>query len=164
MVVYHGSNVEVREPRVIRPNRTLDFGNGFYTTANHAQAADFALRVTGNRNSGIATVNVFEVDENLAFDMCNALKFPMVTDAWLDFVADNRMGIYSGPEYDLVFGPVANDDVYETLQLYVNGAISRDYAMERLKVKELFNQLVFKTDRALTFLRFVRAEVVDERR
>jgi hypothetical protein len=104
------------------------------------------------------------VDEELAFDLCNGLRFPGVVDAWLDFVADNRMGVYSGPEYDLVFGPVANDDVYETLQLYVNGAISREYTMERLKVKELFNQLVFKTDRALAFLRFVRAEVVDERK
>ena len=164
MVVYHGSNVEVRTPRIIRPNRTLDFGNGFYTTTNHDQAADFARRVTGNRNSGIATVNVFEVNEELAFDLCNGLRFPGVVDAWLDFVADNRMGVYSGPEYDLVFGPVANDDVYETLQLYVNGAISREYTMERLKVKELFNQLVFKTDRALAFLRFIRSEVVDERK
>jgi hypothetical protein len=86
-----------------------------------------------------------------------------VVDAWLDFVADNRMGLYSGPGYDLVFGPVANDDVYETLQLYVNGAISRDYAMQRLKVKELYNQMVFKSARALSFLRFLSAEVVDER-
>ena len=164
MIVYHGSNVEVRTPRIIRPNRTLDFGNGFYTTTNHGQAVDFARRVTVNRNIGIATVNVFEVNEKLAFDLCNGLRFQGVVDAWLDFVADNRMGVYSGPEYDLVSGPVANDDVYETLQLYVNGAISREYTMERLKVKELFNQLVFKTDRALAFLRFVRAEVVDERK
>lgn len=163
MKLYHGSNVEVRKPRIISPNRTLDFGNGFYTTTNHAQAVDFALRVTRNRNSGVATVNVFEIDEDNAFDLCNALKFPGVVDAWLDFVADNRMGLYSGPGYDLVFGPVANDDVYETLQLYVNGAISRDYAMQRLKVKELYNQMVFKSARALSFLRFLSAEVVDER-
>jgi hypothetical protein len=75
MKLYHGSNVEVRKPRIISPNRTLDFGNGFYTTTNHAQAVDFALRVTRNRNSGIATVNVFEIDEDNAFDLCNALKF-----------------------------------------------------------------------------------------
>ena len=37
MTVYHGSNVEVREPRIIKPNRTLDFGNGFYTTTNRLQ-------------------------------------------------------------------------------------------------------------------------------
>ena len=164
MTVYHGSNMEVREPRIIKPNRTLDFGNGFYTTTNYVQASDFARRVAGNRNSGTATVSVYEVNETLAFDMCDGIRFPGVVDAWLDFVAANRMGAYSGPEYDLVFGPVANDDVYETLQLYVNGAISREYAMERLKVKELFNQLVFKTVKSLSFLRFVRSEVVDERR
>ena len=163
MVVYHGSNVEVKAPHIMKPNRTLDFGKGFYTTTNHDQAVDFARRVTGNRGNGTATVNVFEIDVDLAFAMCNGLRFPGVVDAWLDFVADNRMGIYAGPEYDLVFGPVANDDVYETLQLYVNGAISRDYTMQRLKIKELFNQLVFKSDKALAFLKFVRAEVVDER-
>ena len=163
MTVYHGSNVEVREPRIIKPNRTLDFGNGFYTTTNHSQASDFARRVTMNRGKGIATVNVYEVNEALAFDMCDGWRFPGVGDAWLDFVSDNRMGVYSGPEYDLVFGPVANDDVYETLQLFVNGAISRSYVMERLKVKKLFNQLVFKTEKALAFIRFVRAEVVDAR-
>ena len=50
-----------------------------------------------------------------------------------------------------------------TAQLFVNGAISRSYVMERLKVKKLFNQLVFKTEKALAFIRFVRAEVVDAR-
>jgi len=163
ITLYHGSNVEVKTPRILAPNRTLDFGPGFYTTTNLAQATDFARRVVNNRRSGIATVSVFEVNENLAFDMCDTLKFSGVEDAWLDFVADNRMGLYCGPRYDLVWGPVANDDVYETLQLFVNGAISRSYAMERLKVKELYNQLVFKTDKALAFLRFVRMEVVDER-
>lgn len=164
MLVFHGSNVEVRNPRIINPNRTLDFGPGFYTTTNREQAVDFARRVATNRGVGVATVNIFEISEETAFELCDTLRFQGVDDAWLDFVADHRMGIWEGPEYDLVFGPVANDDVYETLQLYVNGAISRDYTMERLKVKELFNQLVFKNDKALGFLKFVKAEVVDERR
>ena len=160
MILYHGSNVEVREPQILKPNRTLDFGQGFYTTTNIEQAADFARRVTGNRGNGIATLNVYQIDESLAFDMCDTLRFPGVVDAWLDYVADHRLGLYKGPEYDLVFGPVANDDVYETLQLFFNGSISRDYTMQRLKVKELFNQLVFKSAKALAFLRFVRSEAV----
>jgi len=163
ITLYHGSNGEVRNPRILTPNRTLDFGSGFYTTTNLLQATDFARRVTQNRGNGTATVSVYETDENLAFDLCNTLRFAGVDDAWLDFVADHRTGLYCGPEYDLVFGPVANDDVYETLQLFVNGVISRSYAMERLKVKDLYNQLVFKTEKALAFLRFVRTEVVDER-
>ncbi len=161
MIVYHGSNVEVSEPRIVKSNRTLDFGPGFYTTTNEDQAKDFARRVTANRRSGKATLNVYEVNDAVAFEFCYVMRFPGVADAWLDFVADHRMGVYCGPEYDLVVGPVANDDVYETLQLFINGAISREYAMERLKVKRLYNQYVFKTDKSLPFLRFVRAEVLD---
>ena len=164
MIVYHGSNVEVKQPQILTPNRALDFGAGFYTTLNRDQATDFANKVFLRLGVGNPVLNTYEIDEQMAFPLCSVLRFDAPNDAWLDFVADNRMGVYSGPEYDLVFGPVANDDVYETLQLYVNGAISREYTMERLKVKELFNQLVFKTDRALAFLRFVRSEVVDERK
>ncbi len=160
MILYHGSNVEVREPRIMKSNRTLDFGSGFYTTTNRDQAADFARRVTGNRGYGVAKLNVYRLDETVAFDMCDALQFQGVCDAWLDYIADNRLGMYNGPAYDLVFGPVANDDVYETLQLYLNGSISRDYTMQRLKVKKLFNQLVFKSARSLGFLAFVKSEDV----
>ena len=163
MKLYHGSNVEVKVPQILKPNRELDFGNGFYTTTNLDQAIAFARRVTRNRGVGVATVSFYEIDEDVAFPLCNVVKFEGVCNSWLDFVCDNRDGSYCGPAYDFAFGPVANDDVYETLQLYVNGAISRAYTMERLKVKELFNQLVFKTDKALAFLRFIRAEVLDER-
>ena len=159
--LYHGSNVEVQTPQLVRSNRTLDFGPGFYTTTNRDQAVDFARRVTANRKAGVATLNIYEVDESVAFEFCDTLKFAGVTDAWLDYVADHRLGAYVGPKRDLVFGPVANDDVYETLQLYVNGAISREYTMQRLKVKELFNQLVFKSDKALVFLKFVGSEAVN---
>ncbi len=150
------------EPRIVKSNRTLDFGPGFYTTTNEDQAKDFARRVTANRRSGNATLNVYEVTDAVAFELCDVMRFLGVADAWLDFVTDHRMGVYCGPEYDLVVGPVANDDVYETLQLFINGAISREYAMERLKVKRLYNQYVFKTDKSLSFLRFIRAEVLDE--
>ena len=160
MRLYHGSNVEVKSPQIVKPNRTLDFGPGFYTTTNKQQAIDFAKRVTEIRGAGTATINVYDISESVAFDFCETLRFSGVNDAWLDFVADNRCGRYCGPRYDLVFGPVANDDVYETLQLFINGAISREYTMERLKVKSLFNQLVFKSAKALSFLRFERSEVV----
>lgn len=51
MTVYHGSNVEVKEPMILKPNRELDFGNGFYTTTNLEQAVAFAKRVTQNRGA-----------------------------------------------------------------------------------------------------------------
>lgn len=70
MTLYHGSNVEVREPKILKFNRGLDFGNGFYTTTNRDQAVSFARRVTRNRGEGIATVSVYEFDETVAFPLC----------------------------------------------------------------------------------------------
>ena len=161
MTVYHGSNVEVREPKILKPNRELDFGNGFYTTTNIDQAIAFSRRVTQNRGVGAPTVSVYEIDEKAAFPLCEVVKFDGVCDAWLDFVCDNRDGTYSGPLYDFAFGPVANDDVYRTLYLYRAGEIDREETFKRLKVKKLYNQLVFASTLALSFIRFRRSEVYD---
>jgi len=162
MTLYHGSNVEVKEPKILKPSRGLDFGAGFYTTTNRDQAIAFALRVTRNRGTGIATVSEYEVDVETAFGMCNVVRFDGVCDAWLDFVCDNRDGAYVGPRYDFAFGPVANDDVYRTLYLYRAGEIDREETFKRLKVKTLYNQLVFASPLALSFLRYRKSEVVHE--
>ena len=63
-------------------------------------------------------------------------------------------------KYDIVVGPVANDDVYRTLALYREGEISKEETLARLKIKQLYNQLVFATPMALAFIRFVKSEVV----
>ena len=162
MTLYHGSNVEVKEPKILKPSRGLDFGAGFYTTTNRDQAIAFAVRVTRNRGTGIATVSEYEVDVESAFGMCNVVRFDGVCDAWLDFVCDNRDGAYAGPRYDFAFGPVANDDVYRTLYLYRAGEIDREETFKRLKVKTLYNQLVFASPLALSFLRYRKSEVVHE--
>ncbi len=72
MTVYHGSNVEVREPKILKPNRELDFGNGFYTTTNLDQAIAFARRIANNRGTGVPTVSVYEIDLDAAFSVCFA--------------------------------------------------------------------------------------------
>lgn len=162
MIVYHGSNVAVKDPKILKPNRGLDFGTGFYTTTNVDQAIAFAKRVTKNRDRGVATVSSYEIDEGTAFPLCRVVKFDGVSDAWLDFVCNNRDGAYSGPAYDIAYGPVANDDVYRTLYLYRAGEIDHEETIKRLKVKVLYNQLVFASPLALSFLRFVGSEVCDE--
>ena len=162
MKLYHGSNVEVKVPQILKPNRELDFGNGFYTTTNLDQAIAFARRVTRNRGVGVATVSFYEIDEDVAFPLCNVVKFEGVCNSWLDFVCDNRDGSYCGPAYDFAFGPVANDDVYRTLYLYRAGEMDREETFKRLKVKTLYNQLVFASPLALSFIRFKGSEVFND--
>lgn len=154
MILYHGSNVIVSEPRLIRQNRFLDFGFGFYTTTNVKQAIGFAEKVYKRRKDGGKIVNIYEIDEERAFDECAVLRFDSPNAAWLDFVAANRSGSYDGETYDLVFGPVANDDVYTTFTLYTAGVLTKEQTLEALKVKKLYDQLVFASVKALGFLKF----------
>ena len=154
MLLYHGSNVTVKKPRLIKQNRFLDFGFGFYTTTNKNQAVSFAKKVTDRRKCGIATVNIYEIDEKIAFEQCDILKFSSPDEAWLDFVTANRKGIYVGAKYDLIYGAVANDDVYRTLALYMSGVLTKEQTISALKIRKLFNQLVFATEKSLQYLNF----------
>ena len=155
MIVYHGSNVVVSEPRLIAQNRFLDFGYGFYTTTNKIQAIGFAEKVTKRRKSGEKTVSIYEMDEAKAFAECTVLRFDSANEDWLNFVSDNRSGNYNGHVYDVVFGPVANDDVYTTFTLYAAGVLSKEQTLEALKIKKLYNQLVLCSQKALAYLKFI---------
>jgi hypothetical protein len=154
MILYHGSNLIVDKPKLIRQNRFLDFGYGFYTTTNREQAVNFAKKVASRNESGKATLNIYEIDEKEAFEQCSLLFFENPDEKWLDFVAANRQGAYKGEQYDLIYGAVANDDVYRTITLYMTGVLSKAQTLEALKIRKLFNQLVFTTDKALEYLKF----------
>ena len=155
MILYHGSNVVVSSPKLIQQNRFLDFGFGFYTTTNKAQAIAFADKVYKRRKEGGKIVNIYEVDEQKAFAECSVLRFDSPDEAWLDFVSDNRSGNYEGKAFDFVYGPVANDDVYTTFTLYSAGILTKDQTLEALKIKKLYNQLVLSSEKALSYLKFV---------
>ncbi len=159
MILYHGSNIEVKEPRILQPSHALDFGPGFYTTLNKSQAVDFAGKVA-LRKGGSPILNEYEINEDVAFGLCDVLRFDRPDETWLDFVCSCRDGFNSADGRDMIFGPVANDDVYRTLTLYREGELTKEETLARLKIKRLYNQLVFATAKALTFIRFRKSEVV----
>ena len=155
MILYHGSNVVVSEPKLIQQNRFLDFGFGFYTTTNKKQAIGFADKVYKRRKDGGRIVNIYEIDERKAFEACSILRFDTADEAWLDFVSDNRSGNYEGETFDFIFGPVANDDVYTTFTLYTARVLTKEQTLDALKVKKLYNQLVVTSEKALSYLKFI---------
>lgn len=155
MILYHGSNLTVSEPKLIVQNRFLDFGYGFYTTTNKVQATGFADKVTRRHKAGTPTVSIYEIDEEKAFAECSVLRFNAPDEAWLDFVSANRVGSYSREPYDFIYGPVANDDVYTTFTLYTAGVLTKEQTIEALKIKKLYNQLVLTSEKALKFLKYV---------
>lgn len=159
MKVYHGSNVRVEKPTIIIANRYLDFGYGFYTTTNRLQAENFAKKVSARRG-GTALLNTYELDKTVVGNLVKVKKFDGADAEWLKFVADNRNGVYSGESYDLIIGAVANDDVYQTLQLYLSGLYSEEQALSALKIKKLYDQYVFASELSLKALKFISCEEV----
>lgn len=125
MILYHGSNVVVEQPKLIRQNRYLDFGFGFYTTTNRDQAVNFAQKVTDRRKTGAATLNIYSVEEAVAFKECSLLRFDSPDAAWLDFVAEYK-----------------------------------EQTLAALKIRKLFNQLVFATEKSLQYRYFEGRELV----
>jgi len=161
MLVYHGSNTVVKNPMIISPNRTLDFGSGFYTTTNPKQAEIFAANVVDrNEGKGIATISYYEVDYDRVTPKLNILTFEHPDDKWLDFVYAHRTAKYTGKSYDIIIGPVANDTVYRVLRLFENGDIDRETAIKKLKTTKLFNQIAFCTEKAIAELKFIKSEAI----
>jgi hypothetical protein len=156
MILYHGSNTIVKEPKLIEQNRFLDFGYGFYLTTNKTQAENFAQKVVVRRG-GKPIVNVYEFDEETSLAKIKFKKFDSPDGEWLDFVSEHRNGTYAGEIYDLIIGAVANDDVYRTLQVYGAGILTKEQAIEALKIKKLFNQYVFASEKSLKLLKFIES-------
>ncbi len=155
MIVYHGSNVIVNSPHLITQNRYLDFGFGFYTTTNKEQAIGFSEKVYKRKKEGSKEVSIYMIDEKMAFSKLSVLRFDEPNEAWLDFVSENRNGSYTGMAYDIIFGPVANDDVYTTFTLYKSGLLTKEQTLEALKIKKLYNQMVFTSKKSLEYLKFI---------
>ena len=153
MRLYHGSNVVVKEPKILVGRRTLDFGQGFYTTSDYLQAEKWALNVTKRREIGESIISVYEFDETAFLDLA-VLKFDSPNKDWLNFVSENRTDAYLGIKYDIVKGPVANDNTLPVLNMYISGFIDEEFAIRRLLPQKLKDQYVFKTDRAVSFLKF----------
>ncbi len=154
MKLFHGSNIAVKEPKLIKQNRNLDFGFGFYTTTNFEQALDFSRKVFNRLHDGKPIVSEYVIDEK-SLSNFNIKQFSGTSNEWLDFVFQNRQGIYKDETYDIIIGPVANDDVFQTFTLYETGVLTREQTLEALKVKDLYDQVVFCSEKSLILLQFM---------
>lgn len=156
MILYHGSNVAVEVPKLMPRVRALDFGQAFYLTSDREQAAKWAKTSVLRRGEGVATVSVYEVDE-ARLGALRVLRFVGPTADWLRFVSRNRNEHIDGSAYDVVCGPVANDNTMPVLNLYFKGAYTEDEALRRLLPQRLRDQFAFKTEDALACLSFKEA-------
>lgn len=144
MIVYHGSPAIVSNPDVYHSRSRVDFGRGFYVTPLREQAVNWCARFSRRGN---AYLNVYDLDD-AAFDRFSVLRFDSYSEAWLDFVLRCRQGV-DDSLYDLVMGGVANDRVFDTLELFFDGLISKQEALVRLRFEKPNFQICIRTQEVI---------------
>lgn len=150
IIVYHGSNVEVSVPRILQNGFYKDFGYGFYCTSYEKQAKRWAMT-----RKGESILNRYEY--RLHPDL-KVLSFVEMIDEWLDFVVDCRRGIEH--DYDIVEGPMADDQIWNFVEGFVAGRIPREAFWGLVKFNYPTHQIVFCTEAALSTLTFEGSEVL----
>ena len=158
MILYHGSTLEVQQPRILKSEIGRDFGFAFYTTDIQAQAERWARRramIESRRTKTKvqAIVSVYEWDEDAAKQL-RFLQFDGASMEWLDLVVICRSQIDYSHGYDIVEGKIANDNVGETVSYVMQGIMRKEDAIERLRFEQINNQIAFCTEDALHTLHF----------
>jgi len=162
MIIYHGSDVAVTKPKILIANRLLDFGEGFYTTSSYEQAGRWAGRVSMRTKANTKIVSTYDFDMEEAAKNLQIIRFEEPNPEWLRFVTLCRSGKKIEFDYDMAMGPVANDNVYATIQLYETGLLSEEETIIRLKVEKIFNQILFHTKKALNYCSYIKHENIEE--
>lgn len=156
MILYHGSFIEIKNPDLKFARLNSDFGLGFYTTTIYEQAKNWSLRFKKKWQVGIITQYFFD-EKN--YETLKVLKFDNYSEEWLDFIMSCRRS-KDETNYDIVIGGIANDKVFNTIELYFDDLIDKKEAIKRLKFEKPNLQICFRTKKALEFLEFTRSEKV----
>lgn len=158
-ILYHGSNMKVDKPMLLKGQRALDFGAGFYLTSSYEQAMKWAKTVTRRRGNGQAIVNIYDLDEQRLATLY-VLRFNTADGDWLDYVVKNRRGQAVVGDYDVVIGPVANDSTLPVIDDYMSGNYTKEEAVRRLLPQNLTDQYAFKSTEALAALTYKEGDNV----
>ena len=152
ILLYHGSKEEVVYPEIRITRYTKDFSWGFYCTNNYQQAYRWA-----DRRSAYGIVNIYRYVENPELKI---LRFPEMSDEWLDFIAKCRAG--ETHHYDIVEGPMSDDTIWDYVNGFTSGQISREAFWALAKFKHPTHQISFHTANALRCLTFERSEHIHD--
>jgi len=157
--VYHGSIEEVKKPEIRQSNRSLDYGIGFYTTTSYEQAKRLVERRMKDKGVSVGYVNIYELNDEVIKNM-KSLFFDKPTEEWVSFVMKNRTERDYTHDYDIVYGPVADDSVYTQFTLYEGGVISMPTLIQELKTYKLVDQYLFHTEKSLLAIQFVESKEI----
>lgn len=153
LVVYHGTCSEFEKIDLNKSHNRRDFGKGFYTTILQSQSKEWAYRLSMREKKNNYYVYEFLFEEA---DLLKVKRFDRLNEEWLEFIKANRSKGGLQHNYDVVIGPVADDNTMETVQLYIANILTASEAVERLRYNKVNNQVSFHTEKALQYLKLVR--------
>lgn len=154
MILYHGSFLEITEPALVHSRSNVDFGRGFYVTPLYEQAVKWCGKFKRRGRDGVISRYVFD---EICEDELKVLKFDSHSEDWLEFILNCRRE-KDTTDYDLIVGGVANDRVFNTVELYFDGLIDKKEAINRLRYEKPNLQICFRTEKALRHLHFEGSE------
>lgn len=154
MILYHGSYLEISKPDLKHSRNNVDFGRGFYTTPIYEQAVKWCGKFRRRGKEGIVSRYLFD-EENM--QNLKVLQFDSYSEEWLDFILNCRNGKDS-TDYDVVIGGVANDKVFNTVELFFDGLIDKKEAINRLRYEKPNLQVCLRSEKAIECLVFERSE------
>lgn len=125
MILYHGSYLEIQTPDLVHSRDNVDFGRGFYTTPLYRAGSKIVRKIQASRKKRI--VSRYSFDE-AAYQKLKVLTFDSYSEEWLDFILKCRTG-NDTTDYDIVIGGVANDKVFNTVELYFDNLIGKKEAI-----------------------------------
>ena len=156
MILYHGSYMEVRNPDLTHSRKSVDFGSGFYTTPIKDQAVNWCRKFQRQGKNSVISRYCFDESSSCKLKI---LQFESYSETWLDFILACRTD-RDVSDYDLVIGGVANDKVFNTVELYFDQLIGKREAIKRLTYEKPNLQYCFRTEAALKYLNFEGRETL----
>lgn len=153
MKLYHGSYLEIQKPDLKHSRNNVDFGRGFYVTPLYEQAVKWSKKFNKYNMNCIVSQYLFNEENKKELKV---LEFNSYSEQWLDFILKCRSE-NDITNYDLVIGGVANDKVFNTVELYFDGLIDKKEAIKRLSYEKPNWQFCFRTEKALNLLLFERS-------
>ena len=158
ITLYHGTDCLFDAIDINKSANYRDFGKGFYTTTIAAQAESWARSKKLRNGSKTAYVYVYtmELSDDLAVK-----EFDGLSEEWLEMIKVNRR--YGGIQhsFDVVIGPVANDDTRVTVTRYMQGVYTAEEALRRLAYSKVNDQVTFHTQCAVNKLHLIRRYTVE---
>jgi len=153
--MYHGSRNSVPNPQITYSRTDIDFGAGFYLTENEEMAKKWAC------NKENSVLNIYNIELN----GLRVLEL-FADEQWLQYILYNRDGSVEKPFddtlYDVIIGPTADDKLFNTIDMYNDGYLSTEQAIEVINCMNYNKQIVFKNQSAIDKnVHFIESRIIE---